>query len=136
MAKEEEQVREYEYAEGSEKGPAHWGDLKPEWSACKTGTMQSPIDIISERVKEISKSGDLETNYKPCNAILRNRGHDISLKWSDNNAGTVKVNGTDYMLDQVHWHSPSEHTINGQRNDLELHMVHRNIDKVAVIGLL
>lgn len=31
-------------------GPQHWGDLESDYSACKTGTLQSPIDISkSER---------------------------------------------------------------------------------------
>ncbi|KAJ0088935.1 hypothetical protein Patl1_32229 [Pistacia atlantica] len=103
--------------------------------------MQSPIDMSSERVKVILKSGDLKRSYKPCKATLKNRGHDISLKWLDHSAGTVEVNGTGYLLDQAHWHSPSEHTINGRRYDLELHMVHTSIDpnvtnKITVIGLL
>ncbi|GKB51676.1 alpha carbonic anhydrase 7-like protein [Tanacetum coccineum] len=40
-------------------------------------------------------------------------------------------------LRRLHWHSPSEHTINGRRYDMELHMVHLNIDnKIAVISVL
>lgn len=40
---------------------------------------------------------------------------------------------------QFHFHAPSEHTINGESYDLELHLVHR--DKVtkkpaAVVGIL
>ncbi len=39
---------------------------------------------------------------------------------------------------QLHFHAPSEHTINGRHYDLEMHLVH--VDKVtkqpaAVIGL-
>lgn len=75
-----EDEREFNYEEDSEKGPAHQGDLKKKWSACKTGTMQSPIDLSNERVKKIFKSGDLERKYKPCNATPRNPGHDISAR--------------------------------------------------------
>ncbi|XP_044490644.1 alpha carbonic anhydrase 7-like [Mangifera indica] len=140
-AQEVEDEREFDYSEDGEKGPAHWGDLKKEWSACKIGTMQSPVDMKIGRVKVIFKSENLKTNYKPCNATLRNRGHDISLKWLDYKAGTLRVSGADYVLDHAHWHSPSEHTINGCRYDLELHMVHTSIDpnatnKITVIGLL
>ncbi|KAJ0027345.1 hypothetical protein Pint_35734 [Pistacia integerrima] len=78
---EVEDEREFDYAGGGEKGPGHWGDLKEEWSTCKKGTMQSPIDMSSERVKVILKSGDLKRSYKPCKATLKNRGHDISLTY-------------------------------------------------------
>lgn len=30
-------------------------------------------------------------------------------------AGRIVINGTDYKLSQCHWHSPSEHTVNGTR---------------------
>ena len=40
---------------------------------------------------------------------------------------------------QFHWHSPSEHTVNGNPFDLELHVVHveeDNSTNYAVLGLL
>lgn len=39
----------------------------------------------------------------------------------------------------MHFHSPSEHTIDGRTRDLELHMVHRHAEThlpAAVIGIL
>ncbi|KAE9455718.1 hypothetical protein C3L33_12383, partial [Rhododendron williamsianum] len=60
-------------------GPQHWGDLKKEWAACKNGEIQSPIDMSNQRVKIIQKSRELERNYKPANATVKNRGHDISI---------------------------------------------------------
>jgi carbonic anhydrase len=38
----------------------------------------------------------------------------MQLRYNDT-AETVKVGGIKYKLKQLHWHSPSEHTINGQR---------------------
>ncbi|KAJ6746726.1 CARBONIC ANHYDRASE [Salix koriyanagi] len=37
-AQEVEDEREFDYIEGSEKGPAFWGDIKKEWADCKTGS--------------------------------------------------------------------------------------------------
>ncbi|KAM3341242.1 alpha carbonic anhydrase 7-like [Capsicum galapagoense] len=89
--------------------------------------MQSPIDISSCGVKIKRKLGHKKL-YKPSNSTLRNRGHDISLHWHGD-AGSILMNGTKYPLLQIHWHSPSEHTINGRRYALELHMVHHNTDE-------
>ncbi|KAK3179692.1 hypothetical protein Dsin_033062 [Dipteronia sinensis] len=141
IAQEVEDEREFDYSKGGEKGPAHWGDLKHDWSDCKKGAMQSPIDMSSDRVQVIAKSGEIKRRYKPSIAIVKNRGHDISLQWLNNSAGMIKINGTDYFLQQGHWHSPSEHTINGRGFDLELHMVHVSQDPnvtytIAVIALL
>lgn len=38
----------------------------------------------------------------------------MKLRW-EGGAGHIKINGTQYQLNQAHWHSPSEHTINGRR---------------------
>ncbi|TYI44615.1 hypothetical protein ES332_A01G250300v1 [Gossypium tomentosum] len=138
---EVENEREFDYKENSSKGPLHWGDLKTEWAACKNGAMQSPIDLTNDRVKIITKPVELEKNYKPAESIIKNRGHDISLQWPDHKAGSIIIDGIEYVLLQVHWHSPSEHTINGKRYALEAHMVHKAADpnvksSLAVSALL
>lgn len=69
-----ENEREFDYSEGGERGPSKWGDMKEEWAACKNGNMQSPIDMSSHT------SPDLRTFYKPASALIRNRGHDISVR--------------------------------------------------------
>ncbi len=37
----------------------------------------------------------------------------------------ITVNGLFLPLNQFHFHSPSEHTLNGQHFPLEMHMVHK-----------
>lgn len=137
-AQEVEDEREFDYTEGSEKGPAHWGDIKTEWADCKTGSLQSPIDMSDRRVKMVQKTENIKRNYRPFNATLKNRGHDIMVQWEGfDKAGSIQINGARYFLQQCHWHSPSEHTINGRRYDMELHMLHTTPEqKIAVIGYL
>lgn len=36
------------------------------------------------------------------------------VEW-DGDAGGIEVNGSTYKLVQCHWHTPSEHTIDGKR---------------------
>ncbi|XP_009782909.1 bifunctional monodehydroascorbate reductase and carbonic anhydrase nectarin-3-like [Nicotiana tabacum] len=127
---------EFSYDEKSENGPAKWGKIHPEWSTCNTGKLQSPIDLLNKRVEVVSNLGKLCTHYKPSNATLLNRGHDMMLRW-EGGGGYLKINGTKYQLKQCHWHTPSEHTINGKRFNLEAHLVHESDDgKTAVIGIM
>ncbi|CAH2038607.1 unnamed protein product [Thlaspi arvense] len=133
---EVEDEHEFNYKKNDEKGPDKWGELKPEWEMCGKGEMQSPIDLMSERVNIVSHLGRLNRDYTPSNATLKNRGHDIMLKFEDG-AGSIKMNGFHYELQQLHWHSPSEHSINGRRFALELHMVHQGkMGRMAVVTVL
>ncbi|KAL2328584.1 hypothetical protein Fmac_022011 [Flemingia macrophylla] len=135
LSSEVEDESEFNYDIKSEIGPFNWGDIKPEWSRCKNGSMQSPIDLLNERVQIVSHLGTLEMNYQPSNATIKNRGHDIKLAWLEGTS-YLQINGTQYVLKQFHWHSPSEHTIDGKRLDLELHMVHETPSgQTAVIGI-
>ncbi|OWM78930.1 hypothetical protein CDL15_Pgr003101 [Punica granatum] len=126
----------FTYTKGTDRGPEKWGLINPEWKACGHGKMQSPIDLLNRRVEVWSSLGKLKRDYKPAPATLVNRGHDIMVTW-EGYAGKININGTYYNLRQCHWHSPSEHTLNGSRYNLELHIVHESSDgKVAVIGIL
>ena len=70
---------EFDYIEGSPKGPQHWGELKPEWAECKDGLSQSPIDILNKNVK-IASIGDLRLNYKASNATVKNTGFSMEVR--------------------------------------------------------
>ncbi|KAK9921011.1 hypothetical protein M0R45_029543 [Rubus argutus] len=74
---EVEDERDFDYVEGSKKGPTQWGDIKKEWAACKNGGMQSPIDLSSQRVQVSPSLAELKITHKPSKATLKNRGHDI-----------------------------------------------------------
>uniref|UniRef100_A0A1J3JIW3 Carbonic anhydrase n=1 Tax=Noccaea caerulescens TaxID=107243 RepID=A0A1J3JIW3_NOCCA len=132
---EVEDEHEFNYKNNDGKGPERWGKLKPEWEMCGKGEMQSPIDLMNERVNIVSHLGRLNRDYKPSKAIIKNRGHDIMLKFEDG-AGSININGFQYELQQLHWHSPSEHTVNGRRFALELHMVHEGKNGMAVVTVL
>ncbi|WOH06115.1 hypothetical protein DCAR_0625538 [Daucus carota subsp. sativus] len=104
---------------------------------CNEGTMQSPVDLTNVTVETVPDSEQVFTFYQPSNTTLLNRGHDIAVEWTGD-AGSIEINGINYRLQQLHWHVPSEHTIDGKRYDLERHAVHVNLDtnETAVIGAL
>lgn len=132
---------EYGYDKDSGNGPEYWGDIKEAWADCKIGQTQSPIDLSSNCVQVIPELGSLEYwTYNPQYATVSNRGHDVAVEWGGG-AGSIDIDGSPFFLIQAHWHWPSEHTIDGQRYDLELHMVHVSpqpdgTNKTAVVGIL
>jgi carbonic anhydrase len=122
---ETEHEEEFSYIPGDEHGPERWGSIKKEWAACGTGRMQSPIDLSHERVSLVRSLGYLHHSYRPAEASIVNRGHDIMVRF-EGDAGSLVINGTAYHLKQLHWHSPAEHTVDGRRHDMELHLVHES----------
>uniref|UniRef100_A0A453T9B8 Carbonic anhydrase n=1 Tax=Aegilops tauschii subsp. strangulata TaxID=200361 RepID=A0A453T9B8_AEGTS len=127
---------EFSYVCGAENGPENWGKIKEEWATCGTGLMQSPIDLSDRLASQAPHLGYLNHSYRPAEASMVNRGHDITVMFHGD-AGSMWINGTAYHLRQLHWHTPSEHRVNGRRYNMELHMVHLSAEnKAAVIGLL
>ncbi|KAL3819760.1 hypothetical protein ACJIZ3_005665 [Penstemon smallii] len=134
---EVEDETSFSYVVGAPNGPQNWSNLNSSWILCGTGQSQSPINLPGDRAAVLPASrGSLTRNYKPAPATIRNRGHDIQVEWTGN-AGGIVINGTEYKLDHCHWHIPSEHTVNGTRFAMELHIVHTSLNgDIAVIGVL
>ncbi|KAF1881238.1 hypothetical protein Lal_00023274 [Lupinus albus] len=126
---------EFTYIKGSAKGPENWGNINPKWRICGNGKLQSPIDLVDKRVQVSPQLDKLQRYYKPAPAVLKNTGHSIMLQLNGD-AGHFIINGIQYNLVQYHWHTPSEHTLNGSMFDLELHAFHQSSKgQMAVIGV-
>ncbi|KAL5677589.1 hypothetical protein ACJX0J_013720, partial [Zea mays] len=113
----------FSYREGDPTGPTKWATLQKDWDVCDSGTEQSPIDVAKVEVSE--DLDPLQQTYEPGDAVMHNRLHDFMLNWTGGNGG-LTIEGKKYKLKQVHWHVPSEHTVNGTRFDAEMHMVHED----------
>ena len=51
--------------------------------------------------------------------------------------GTLVYNSKTYALKQFHFHTPSEHRMDGESFPLEMHLVHASTDNaIAVLGVL
>lgn len=136
-SQEVEDEREFSYVVGDDHGPERWSLIHREWELCNNGLLQSPIDISDKNVEVDCNLTRLRRTYRTSPATLINRGHDVMLQWEGDGAGGFWLNGTEYTLYQLHWHSPSEHTLNGKRFPAELHMVHMSADnKTAVVGII
>ena len=114
-------------------GPAHWGDLAAEYTSCKSGKNQSPINI--ETYIDANLPG-VKMDYSLLVAEnIVNNGHSIQV--NIRSGGTVKIDDKEFELKQFHFHTPSENMINGKSYPLEVHFVHVNDDnELAVVALL
>jgi len=127
---QEHPAHEWGYS-GSE-GPAHWGELNPEFATCKTGHRQSPVNIVGAHAADLPA---IQFEYKPVPLHIINNGHTIEINYAP--GSFIKVGDKRYELKQFHFHHPSEETIKGKRFPMELHLVHSDAGgNLAVVSVL
>ncbi|MEE8574071.1 MAG: carbonic anhydrase family protein [Thermodesulfobacteriota bacterium] len=100
-------------------GPEHWGELAPEYSLCKTGKRQSPVNLGAAEPKKLPT---LHINYAPEKLRLKNTGR--SFQVDSNRKSMAYAFDSAYALIGFHAHSPAEHRIGDDEFALEFHMVH------------
>ncbi|KFM74432.1 Carbonic anhydrase 7, partial [Stegodyphus mimosarum] len=137
-------------------GPEHWSTA---FKKCG-GSRQSPINIVTNEALYNENLDEFEfDNYEDSlqEAKIENNGHTIQISPGHNEvARFIDGGGLDsrYRFLQVHFHwgsdskKGSEHTVDGQRFPLEMHLVHINTkyktkeeavherDGIAVLGIL
>jgi carbonic anhydrase len=118
-------------------GEAHWGDLDPEYAACKSGKEQSPIDIRNAQKAEIQA---LRFEYRggPLKYLINN-GYTIRVNYHDapGTGNSLIVGNKRYQLTQFHFHHPSEEYVNGKPYEMVLHLMHTASDgQVAGVAVL
>jgi carbonic anhydrase len=124
----------------AETGPATWGSLRPEYLACAEGTGQSPIDIVTASAGTATASlkaqygaTALSIDHHEHVTDVVDNGHTIQVNCAG--AGSLAIGEERFDLVQFHFHSPSEHTMDGKSFPMEMHMVHKSADgKLAVMG--
>ncbi|EAS01404.2 eukaryotic-type carbonate dehydratase (macronuclear) [Tetrahymena thermophila SB210] len=118
-----------------------------DWPAtCTTGQRQSPINIETYLINDTPECYNVDFQYMgKFNAQTLQNGHTLqtsvgnSLPFFEIDfADAYGVKAT-YRAIQFHFHSLSEHTIDGEHFDLELHIVTQNVvktpKKLAVFGI-
>jgi carbonic anhydrase len=113
-------------------GPEGWGQMKPEFAKCSTGSRQSPIDIRDG----IKVSLDaVAFDYKPSAFRVLDNGHTVQVNVGPGNS--IEVLGRRYDLLQFHFHRPSEERVNGKQFDMVVHLVHKDLEgRLAVVAVL
>jgi carbonic anhydrase len=118
-----------------EEGPDHWGDLSPDYATCKTGKNQSPINLMADDAVGTTSLPGFDVHYRDTVLKVINNGH--TLKVNVPLGSYIKIKNQRYELLQYHFHTPSEHQLNGFNYPMELHLVHRDgRGHYLVIGIL
>ncbi|XP_037028764.1 putative carbonic anhydrase 3 [Bradysia coprophila] len=135
-----------EQENGVVKGPENWG------GQCALGRRQSPIDLAEDAsVVGVYPSLSFINYSEPIqNAKVRHTGHSLQIDVTDGQEYLMTGGGLPgtFVMDQMHFHWASEHTLNNERYGLELHIVShekrfgtfaeavQNKNGVAVLGIL
>lgn len=104
------------------------------------GTAQSPVNILSSNVQN-EAGHHIDVKFNGAITSVENLGHTIQVDFA--NGSTTTVNGKSYELKQLHFHTPSEHLIDGMTFPMEMHIVSKLNDSIrqegstyTVVGIL
>jgi len=104
------------------------------------GLAQSPINILSYEVQK-NGSKEISINFNIEVTAAENLGHTIQIDFKE--GSTTIAAGKTYNAKQFHFHTPSEHLIDGLTYPMEIHIVNILSDsnsgkdpKYLVVGIL
>jgi len=110
------QVKDFEY------------DDQDEWTGnCNTGSLQSPIDIDDDdKTCDETMIFDLTLTTGNSSLTVVDDGESYVVAYTGSTLYASDVSGilTAYQSVNFHFHIPSEHQIDGETYDLEMHMLH------------
>jgi carbonic anhydrase len=84
------------------------------------GLLQSPVNILSNAVEGGKHEIALNLHHADPE-LLDNKGHTIELDFP--RGASITFDGREYELKQLHFHTPSEHQIDGITYPMEVHVV-------------
>lgn len=113
-------------------GPGYWKEICVSYGDCG-GQAQSPVNIAGATADNTLNA--LAERYSETETHILNNGH--TLQFNQDAGSELEFEGVTYKLLQFHFHTPSEHTLNGVTYPLEVHFVHKNetTGQLAVIGV-
>jgi len=110
----------------------NWAELSAYYHTCDSDAKQSPINLADATMTDLV---NIDFAYGETAVKILNNGHTIEVK--DITGNQITINDTTYALQQFHFHTPSEHTVDGEPYPIEMHLVHKSLDgnSFAVVGV-
>jgi carbonic anhydrase len=115
-------------------GPAR---TRSAWAAQRP-PRQSPIDLRRNKITFVRRLPRIGFRYpRRTDVTLVNTGSpdEFATVRAELPAGAahITIAGERWNLDHFHWHTPSEHEIDGRDTPLEMHFVHTNADEAILV---
>jgi carbonic anhydrase len=109
-----------------------WGEHEPAYRACAIGGEQSPVDLKGTIKADIHAP---ILSWKPQAFKIVNNGHTIQANAAPGSFATSE--NREFELKQFHFHTPSEHAVQGKCAQMEAHFVHADDGgELLVLGVL
>lgn len=102
---------------------------------CKTGKLQSPINIKSKNSRQCEANCSVTFYYRSSICSIQNNGGNLVLEYD---AGSyINYNSLVYELDKISFSLPASNSIDGSNYDAEMFIWHRSVDigKVLVVSI-
>jgi carbonic anhydrase len=116
------------------------GGLLPGSSAAQPQLpRQSPINLRRRRITFVNRLPRIGFRYpETIDVTLVNTGSPdefatVRADVPEGAAGIVLRTGTRWELVQFHWHTPSEHEVEGRHTPMEMHLVHSRADGALLV---
>ncbi|WP_291115516.1 carbonic anhydrase [Flavobacterium sp. UBA6135] len=125
-----------------ERQSVHWDYENPNWqnvgyTDCG-GSVQTPINIETASTIKSSALFDVVFNYNPFIMKIVDNGHTVQVNKNGTATNSITIDGVTYNFLQFHYHTHSEHEIDGNTDEMEIHFVHQDpiTNNLAVIAIM
>ena len=111
-----------------------WSLVSPDYALCDAGLNQSPIDLGQANARgKIA----LSVNFGEAAGKMAIGEEKVQVDFTPGQGKGMNSGGMAFNLLQVHFHTPSEHAVNGKRYPLVAHFVHATAEgKLGVLGVM
>jgi len=118
---------------GDGETPEAWGAINAQYASCDIGKMQSPINLTDPDAIGTLK---LTTNFGEASGKLSLGEEKVQIDFDPGQNKGMMSGAKAFNLLQVHFHTPAEHAVNGQRYPMTAHFVHAtSAGELGVLGV-
>jgi carbonic anhydrase len=116
-----------------DRGPVHWGELSPDYRACGSGNLQSPVQLDTATAL-FTPCEPLRFRYRSSSLYVKNEG--VGLRLGYDRGSYLVIEGLSYELVELRFHVPGEHAVDGRVAAGEIQLIHgNNRGDIAIVAV-